>query len=92
MLHWIWNAMAWSIPALFGFLFAMAWLEMRWLLRLHRAVSALEGLAVLSFVHSWEPIYTAWCRSMGDMRVDVQTRRYHFDFDPAPEKKRDAAP
>jgi hypothetical protein len=91
MLHWIWNAMAWSIPVLFVFLFATAWLEVRWLLRLHRAVGALEGLAVLSFAHSWEPIYTAWCRSMGDMHVVVQTRRYSFSFDPAG-KKRDAAP
>jgi hypothetical protein len=78
---------------LFVFLFALCWLEVRWLVRLHRAISAVESLAVLSFVHSWKPTYLAWCKTMGDMRVEVLTRRYHFNFDPAAsEKKRDAAP
>lgn len=86
--YWVWHVMYAGVPVAFGALFTMAVLEFLWLRRLYRALGAVESLAVLSFVHSWRPIYHAWSKAMGDMRVDVHTRGYHFSFDPTdPQRK-----
>lgn len=80
--YWVWHILAWGVPVAAGVLLALNFLEIRQLYRLHRAINAVEQLAVLSFLNVHRPVWEAWVRSMGEMQVDVRTRGFSFSFDP----------
>ena len=88
--------MNWIVPHVIPFATAVlggalgAQVGIQWykLRELNRAVVAIRSLAVLSYVNMHTPLWHAWCKSMGEMQIDVNTRHYHFAFDPMnPQRK-----